>query len=414
MFTTKNSNIDLKKLLEPRKPIIQYNKSKVIQLTFTQFKQLDDVIKIPYCQTDLKEEKIEELKESFNNNRHFFASRCLLTVAKLKIGQEEVEYYLVDGQHRKNMILDMKDNSDEFLLLAIIDVSSHKEYKQLFDEINKDSDRYKCKHLPIFEKEIIANVKELLEVDYNALTPRRSNNTTGRIYTINEFADKLLSEEIIIKLCPNRTPEEIVEFLKQKEKIFFEKFKYLAKSIECDELFKDTEKKIINKRIGCMFMKRNNFLHWLLDETIQVDHAYNKRPSISPELRASVWEKEFKSKSDGGCPIFECSNRLYRNDSTTWESGHIKSHFNNGETTLDNLRPICKKCNNEMKETNWDIFENTKKKLYLIEKFEGENEMECDGQTKCKNIIYKNKFYIVQRKKDIRAGCEDCFNKFNK
>ena len=405
---------ECKIILEIRKPIIQYDKSKVIQLTFKELNQLDSIIKTPYCQVDLKEDKIEELKESFNNNQHFFASRCLLTVVKIKIGQE-IEYYLVDGQHRKNMICDIiKDKPDEFLLLAIIEVSSQKEYIKLFDEINKDSDRYKYKHLSIFEKEIIANIKELLTNDYISLVPRKSS-ITGKIYSINEFTDRLLSDEIINKLCPNFTPEEIVEFLKQKEKIFFEKFKYLSKMIgEFEELFSVKEKDIIRKKIGCMFMKRNNFLQWLLNETITVEHHFNKRPPISPELRAAVWEKYFKSKSDENCPVIYCKERIYRNDSNSWESGHIKSHFNGGPTNLDNLKPICKKCNNKMKETNWNDYEIELKKNYLINTdFEDEDEIKCNGNSQCKNIINKDNFYIVQRKK-MRAGCEDCFSKYNK
>jgi len=402
---------DLKKLLEKRS-IIDYNKSKIIKLTFTEFRLLDNIIKIPYCQNDLKADKIEELIVSFNTNRHFFASRCLLTVAKIKIGHD-VEYYLIDGQHRKNMILEMIDNSDEILLLAIIDVSTQKEYIQLFDEINKDSDRYKYKHLEIFEKEIIAKVKELLSIEYDTLTPKRSS-ITRTIYTINEFTEKLLSEEIINKMCPNLTPEQIVDFLKAKEKIFFEKFKYLSKAIgEFNNAFKAEEHRIINKRIGCMFMKRNNFLQWIMDESIQVDHIFNGRPPISPRLRASVWEKEFQSKSDENCPVYNCKERIYRNDSNSWDSGHITSHFNRGSTTIDNLRPICKKCNNKMSDTNWNLYETSIKKQQLIkEDFDGEDEIKCNGESKCKNIIKQNNFYIIQRKK-IRAGCEVCFNKFN-
>jgi len=407
---------ELKNLLESEKKrvVIEYNKSKVIKITFSVLNLLQDLIRTPYCQTDLKEEKIEEMKQSYITNPHFFASRCLLTVVKIKIG-DETEYLLVDGQHRKNMIIDIiKDKPDEILLLSIIEVSSQKEYIELFDEINKDSDRYRYKHLPIFEKEILANVKKLLIKEYGSILPKRSTST-GRVYTVNEFSEKLISDEIINKLFPNFTPEEIVKYLKEKDKIFFEKFKYLSKIIgEFKELFSVGEQDLINRRT-CMFLKRNNFLHWILDETEEVHHLYNKRPNISPELRKSVWEKEFGANSDANCPVIFCDTRIYRNDSNSWESGHKISHYNCGSTELNNLRPICKKCNNKMKETNWDDYENKLKRQYLIENdFEDEDEIKCNGTSKCLNKIQKVNFYIVERKKSTRAGCEACFMKYKK
>ena len=414
MSTIQNQLKEQKKILETRKPIIQWDKSKVIQLTFTEFTQLGDIIRTPYCQGDLKEEKIEELKESYYKKKKFFASKCLLTVANIKMGEDQ-QYQLIDGQHRQNMIIDVvKDNQEDYLLVAIVEVNSQKEYIELFDEINKDSDRYKYKHLPIFEKEIISNIKELLNKDYVSLLPKRSS-AIGRIYTLAEFIEKILNNKIIDKLCPNFTPEEIVAFLKKKEKNFFEKCKYLKKIIGDDkDEFNMKEQDIINKRIGCMFMKRNNFFQWILDETVVVEHNFNKRPSISSKLRTAVWEKYFKSSSDANCPVIYCDTRIYRNDSNTWDCGHIKSHFNGGETNIENLKPICKTCNNKMKETNWNIYEDELKRDHLIQSyFEDEDEINCTANSKCKNIISKNNFYMVQRKK-LKAGCETCYNKYNK
>lgn len=67
------------------------------------------------------------------------------------------------------------------------------------------------------------------------------------------------------------------------------------------------------------------------------------RPPISTALRLKVWRNFNQSSLDGKC--FSCTSVIHFE---RWHCGHIKSHFDGGETTVENLRPICVQCNLKM------------------------------------------------------------------
>jgi 5-methylcytosine-specific restriction endonuclease McrA len=48
------------------------------------------------------------------------------------------------------------------------------------------------------------------------------------------------------------------------------------------------------------------------------------------------------------CPICE-TNMMTLIDRTSWEISHILAHHNGGTEDLNNLRPVCRKCNRDMK-----------------------------------------------------------------
>ena len=54
------------------------------------------------------------------------------------------------------------------------------------------------------------------------------------------------------------------------------------------------------------------------------------------------------------CPVNNCTNKISKNN---FEAGHIIAESKGGETTLDNLRPICKSCNSSMGSKSWSEYE---------------------------------------------------------
>ena len=101
-------------------------------------------------------------------------------------------------------------------------------------------------------------------------------------------------------------------------------------------------------------------INWLQDKSNNpAKHILRKgKKRITRKLRLEVWNKEYGSNIDEGiCTIKNCTIK-YKKNSNDWDSGHIISEFNGGETTLNNLRPLCKQCNNCMGRVNWDIYEN--------------------------------------------------------
>ena len=68
------------------------------------------------------------------------------------------------------------------------------------------------------------------------------------------------------------------------------------------------------------------------------------RPPIPSKLRTQVWRTYFGDNSKGTC--FCCDIEI---DVNSWHCGHILSDKYGGPTELVNLKPVCVKCNLEMK-----------------------------------------------------------------
>lgn len=80
------------------------------------------------------------------------------------------------------------------------------------------------------------------------------------------------------------------------------------------------------------------------------------RPRISGPLRKKIWEKYVGQSTEAKCSCC-CKNVITPiSNCKTFQAGHIISHHNGGKTTIDNLLPICRDCNNNMGTENWDDY----------------------------------------------------------
>lgn len=86
-----------------------------------------------------------------------------------------------------------------------------------------------------------------------------------------------------------------------------------------------------------------------------VDLKNKKKKTIPQALREQVWRAHFNDKIDGSCNI---CNKLI--SVTNFDCSHIISEFNGGDLNLNNLIPLCKKCNTSMGTNNYEEF----KKLF--------------------------------------------------
>jgi len=81
-----------------------------------------------------------------------------------------------------------------------------------------------------------------------------------------------------------------------------------------------------------------------------------RRKSLEGSLRTLVWNTYIGNKTEYKC--FCCWNNkitpfTYYN---TFQAGHIKSHANGGPDSIENLIPICRDCNMNMSDENWDDY----------------------------------------------------------
>jgi 5-methylcytosine-specific restriction endonuclease McrA len=78
-----------------------------------------------------------------------------------------------------------------------------------------------------------------------------------------------------------------------------------------------------------------------------------KRIKIPKALKEQVWLKYNGRNYDAKCNVPWCQNMITVYDH---ESGHVIPHSKGGLTILENLRPICSRCNKSMSD-NYTIDE---------------------------------------------------------
>ena len=77
------------------------------------------------------------------------------------------------------------------------------------------------------------------------------------------------------------------------------------------------------------------------------------KKNISKALRMAVWSK-YIGMSKGEAPCYCCGTHII--NAFRFQCGHVEAESNGGETTLDNLRPICDLCNQSMGTKNLETF----------------------------------------------------------
>lgn len=89
-----------------------------------------------------------------------------------------------------------------------------------------------------------------------------------------------------------------------------------------------------------------------------------KRIKIPKALREQVWLKYNGRVYDAKCHVPWCQNMITVYDH---ESGHCIPHSKGGLTVLENLRPICSRCNKSMSDNytidEWNQLGSLKKSL---------------------------------------------------
>ena len=405
-------------IIKIRKPLITYGngKSNIYVCTFKEIYEFSPILHLPEIQGDLNQDKIDEMIESYKNKHHYLASKALLTITKISIA-DKVQYCLVDGQHRLEMIKQIfeENNVSDSILIAIINIESKEELADLFLEINTDSSKCIYKNLTIFDKQIYEDLKKKINED-DTLKPLSTSKYNSNIYTTTQFVSHLIYNQIIEKvrekyLIANST-ESLLNFLKTKERDFFNLYKYDSKKLDKAK-FKPDEITQINAK-SCMFIINNNFLDWILDSNIEPEHDFNIRPAITKKFKKTIWTKTYDKAKSHLCPIVGCQNIMTEKDNETWHCGHVISHKNNGPTDESNLRPICPHCNRKMNSRNWDEWEDEQiNKLINNEYFRIFQKIKCCNE-ECENKITM-KTYKAQKYEDNTAKpwCKKCYNNFN-
>ena len=175
------------------------------------------------------------------------------------------------------------------------------------------------------------------------------------LFSIEEFNNELVQHNFFNN---HKSSTELkIELLQANDK-FYRLNNYAVNYENNDKIFYANEKE--NIRNKTVFpLKKTNFIAWFFDNNnINPCHYYKMQKTAIPTyLRKQAWEKYHGNSETAICPISYCQTVMKRSVQGSMQIGHIISEKNGGETILDNLRPLCKKCNCEMGSVNWVIFD---------------------------------------------------------
>lgn len=331
-------------------------------ITFKQLKKDQDLFnKLPF-QTDLDEQKVEDMKKAYLKNPDYLVYKNKIVVAVVFNSlSDDYKLYVVDGQHRMEMAKVLFENEDinDYLTICYYKIESDKKMKELFREINRDSFKNsKYVSLNEFQETLYDLVKFHFKNNYSLYFPDKKSPINKR-HSMTEFLD-LLVERGYFDMFDNF--DKLIQDIESKNKSFNKLIDYQEYWAQTPEFFYKDEQTCV-KNGFIISLKNNNFIDYLMDSTVVPDHVFkNQKKAISPKLRIQVWKKEFENY-EAYCPFHRCKNIIH-NGLNGFHCGHIVSEFNGGETTLDNLRPICSSCNSRMGTTNWNEFEKKCKREY--------------------------------------------------
>lgn len=79
-----------------------------------------------------------------------------------------------------------------------------------------------------------------------------------------------------------------------------------------------------------------------------------RKKKIAAALREQVWVQAVGQQFGAKCTVSWCSNPI---TVFSFQCGHILAESKGGPTTLENLRPICGRCNQSMGTMHMDDWE---------------------------------------------------------
>ena len=321
---------------------------KEYRYTFSEFVKLLDKyrFKTPSFQSVLNDDKINEMIFSYKNNPEFFNFKNKIVLCY--IPSKENNIYIMDGQHRIEMIRGLNElNYDDYINICCYIINDEEKIKLLYDELNKDS--YKNMNyvfLDDFSKDLHNKFVDYLKINYSFYFEKRQKKEAYK-KTITEFLNEIEETNYLLKFD---------SFTKMKEDFENANFtynyliKYKVLFSNNDKIFYKEEHNSVNNCI-VFTLKNNNFIDYLLNRNTIPHHKFKKeKKRITKKLKKEVWIKEYGEKKEGKCPYKNCKNNIYEKD---YSCGHVISEYNGGETTINNLRPMCYGCNNKLGKRNW-------------------------------------------------------------
>lgn len=127
--------------------------------------------------------------------------------------------------------------------------------------------------------------------------------------------------------------------------------KKIIKSTELEDTTTSTKKPKVIKKVSETADLDNETPSEIPNESI-VKAKPGRPRKIPVSVRTAVWKKYYGDDGKGKCYV-GCGEDITVHN---FECGHVIAHANGGTITIDNLRPVCSRCNKSMRTTNLEEF----------------------------------------------------------
>lgn len=295
------------------------------------------------------------------NKHNCFSMLQSITIA---FNTKEMVGYILDGQHRIKAFQELGTLGypihEVVIPVVRYNVQSQDEVWDYFTKINK--------HMPIhpFEKESAWEDAgkvfcQMMQQNFDAYMKNKEAGQRCNCPHLSYY-------DLKTNLSARNIPEKLDKFGKSIIDLW-------ACVLDVNSFLKDCAKKQLNgqmakrlkdceekgKKMKCSVCYLGAWRHfewldialYLLEKDIKMNDAdiglsdftdSKVKPKIPIALRTQVWKKHTCNIVDEG-HCYVCDKRLYFSD---MECGHIIAHALGGDTSLENLMPVCKSCNLDM------------------------------------------------------------------
>jgi len=323
---------------------------------------------LPVMQRELDQEWVSELQrritQKYDKNKYY-------DIGTIHVANLNNTFYIVDGQHRY-MILDHLLN--EMITLPVhvklYELSKDEELHELFSCVNgsKPSKIYSSTKTQY----LLNSLRRYLTENYQEYLSKSSKPRCPN-FNLQHLIDNIVEKDFI-SILNITTPEQIIRIIENLNTF------YRRTSFDTWKTWKikDTEGLVLKcyekKPIKPFYLSIFNNYEWI-DRIIfshqqqlsydQIPHfLINYRKNIHKSKRLAVWKKRHTTLDNGTCFVCHTKDLNFYD----FECGHIVAVYWGGDTSLDNLEPICKECNLEMGVQNLLEFKQERKEYTYLQK----------------------------------------------
>ena len=330
------------------------NKYNLLTISSSQIKDLN--ISTPECQRAIDSEQVNKIVsyqvQHYNNYSSFFFTN------PIHLAEFEGKIYILDGQHRIKAIQRLRCicKTDFDIHIVYVYVNSLKELEDYYIAINQN------KPVPLPSnmdewKQFTRHIDQYLQQNYSIYFSKSQRPVAPNFNKENLL--QYIDENNIAKQI-NCDFTRFIQELEELNNFYRETYSitltHLPKNIL--STFEKARKKQPNRPFFLSIFKKFEWIDRIVFKITQnkeyneMNHvSSNTRFKIKKKLRKEVWKKKYCETITGKCDV--CNEQIEYDNS---ECGHIISVFYNGNTTLDNLMPICGSCNRDMGIKNLETY----------------------------------------------------------